>query len=118
MDDDLGVPAAVAVIFDTVRAGNAATDDVTIRMAWEQVSAMCSVLGINPLEEPWVDAGGDDRAVSALDALVADQLAARQQARADKDWAQADAIRDRLAAAGVQIADSADGPTWSLRDGG
>ena len=123
MDDDLSVPAAVALIFDTVRAGNSALEDGdtdAARTAWRHVSAMCSVLGINPLEQPW--AGGDDRtdeAMTALGALVADELAARQQARADKDWAQADAIRDRLATAGVVIEDRADGPVWTLgADGG
>jgi cysteinyl-tRNA synthetase len=122
MDDDLGVPAAVAVIFDTVRAGNAALearDDTAARQAWRAVSAMASVLGINPLEQPWSAHDVDsDRALAALGALIADLLDARQQARRDRDWVQADAIRDRLAAAGVQIADRAEGPVWSLSDGG
>lgn len=118
MDDDLGVPAAVAVIFDTVRAGNAAlerADDPAARRAWEQVSAMCSVLGVNPLEQPWLrDDGESGRAMAALGALVADLLAARQAARDEKDWTQADAIRDRLVAAGVQVEDRAGGPVWTL----
>ena len=122
MDDDLGVPAAVAIIFDTVRAGNAALErreDAAARQAWRQVSAMCSVLGINPLEEPWVTHDVDsEQAMAALGALVDDLLAARQQARADKDWAQADSIRDRLVAVGVQIEDRPDGPVWSLSSDG
>ncbi len=118
MDDDLGVPAAVAVIFDTVRAGNAALearDRATAHAAWRDVSAMCSVLGINPLEAPWVTHTDSDSALTALGSLVEAQLAARQQARAAKDWGQADAIRDSLLAAGVQIEDTPDGPVWSLR---
>lgn len=121
MDDDLGVPAAVAVIFDTVRAGNAALeakDQQKARAAWREVSAMCSVLGVNPLEEPWVTHSDSDEAMAALDALVDDLLAARQEARAQRDWAQADAIRDRLAAAGVHIEDRPDGPVWALSNGG
>jgi len=122
MDDDLGTPAAVAVMFETVRAGNAALErgDVqTARAAWRSVSAMASVLGINPLEPPWLHADGDsEQALSALGALVDDQLAARQQARADKDWARADAIRDHLAAAGIVIEDRPSGPVWSLSHGG
>ena len=122
MDDDLGTPAAAAVMFDTVRAGNAALergDKDAALAAWRHVSAMASVLGVNPLEGPWVhgDTGGD-RAMTALGALVDELLAARQQARADKDWAQADAIRDRLASAGVQIEDRPTGPVWSLTHGG
>ncbi len=121
MNDDLGTPAAVAVMFDTVRAGNAALergDDPAARTAWRHVSAMASVLGVNPLEDPWLR--GDlhaDQAMSALGALVEDLLAARQKARADRDWAQADAIRDRLEAAGVQIEDRPSGPVWSLSHG-
>ena len=41
---------------------------------------------------------------------------ARAQARADKDWATADRIRDALAAAGVVVEDGADGATWRLAD--
>ena len=121
MDDDLGVPAAVAVIFDTVRAGNAALegqDPATARTAWRQVSAMCSVLGINPLADPWVSGEDSGGAMAALGALVDDLLVARREARAARDWAQADAIRDRLIAAGVHIEDRADGPVWSLTNGG
>jgi cysteinyl-tRNA synthetase len=50
--------------------------------------------------------------------LIDDLLAARQQARADKDWAQADRIRDRLVSVGVQIEDRPDGPVWSLSTDG
>jgi cysteinyl-tRNA synthetase len=118
MDDDLGVPAAVAVIFDTVRAGNAALesgDDQGLRQAWRSVSAMCSVLGVNPLEDPWRSRdGGSDQSMAALGVLVEDLLAARQKARAERDWAQADAIRDRLMAAGVHIEDRPTGPVWSV----
>ncbi|MEZ5186985.1 MAG: cysteine--tRNA ligase [Candidatus Nanopelagicales bacterium] len=118
MDDDLGVPAAVAVIFDTVRAGNVALergDEEVARRAWRQVSAMCSVLGINPLEEPWAAQDtGSDHAVAALGTLIDDLLVARQKARDERDWQQADAIRDRLAAAGITIEDRATGPVWSL----
>jgi cysteinyl-tRNA synthetase len=118
MDDDLGVPAAVAVIFDTVRAGNAALEsglDQQARKAWREVSAMASVLGVNPLEGPWTDTdAGADRAMAALGLLVDDLLVARQQARARRDWAQADSIRDRLSCAGIQIEDRPTGSVWSL----
>ena len=52
----------------------------------------------------------------ALDSLVRSQIEARAQARADKDWATADRIRDALAAAGVVLEDGADGATWRLAD--
>ena len=67
---------------------------------------------------PWAEresTGGDLHDV--VDALVTAQLAARQQARADKDFATADAIRDSLTAAGIVIEDTADGARWSLARG-
>ena len=52
--------------------------------------------------------GGDSDENARIDALVA----ARVQARADKDWAEADRIRDELSAEGIEIMDSAGGATW------
>ncbi len=122
MDDDLGVPAAVAVMFDTVRTGNVASengDEQAFRQAWRWVSAMSSVLGINPLEDPWRSRdAGSEQALAALGVLVDDLLVSRQKAREQRDWAQADAIRDRLLAAGVQIEDRPAGPVWSVDSDG
>jgi cysteinyl-tRNA synthetase len=52
--------------------------------------------------------------LTALDLLVRAELEARADARANKDFATADAIRDRLVAAGIEVADTADGQKWSL----
>jgi cysteinyl-tRNA synthetase len=57
----------------------------------------------------------DTRELAALEVLVEAQLAARAQARATKDWAASDAIRDTLKAAGVAVEDGPDGATWSLQ---
>jgi cysteinyl-tRNA synthetase len=118
MDDDLGVPAALAEIHGTVRAGNTALsagDRETALTAASAVRAMTAVLGVDPLDEHWVAAGGgDDAAMTALDSLVRAELDARMQARSSKDFATADAIRDRLVAAGIDVADTADGQKWSL----
>jgi cysteinyl-tRNA synthetase len=120
MDDDLAVPQALAVIHDTVRAGNAALDrddDGAARDSWLAVLAMTSVLGVNPLEAPWSDESGaadDSVARAVVDALVAGQLADRASARERKDFAAADAIRDRLRAAGVALEDTPHGPRWTL----
>ena len=125
MDDDLNVSGALAVVHDTVRAGNTALDDGDDDAAHEAaaaVVAMTEVLGVNPLSPIWDNAGpgGADDALSALDALVADQLAARQSARAARDFEAADAIRDRLTEAGIVIDDTPSGARWSLarRNGG
>ena len=117
MDDDLNVPQALAVIHETVRAGNTALDGKDsegIERALHQVLAMTDVLFINPLDPHWNAGGTDIAARQALDILVQAQLEERRAAREAKDWARADAIRDTLAAAGVVVEDSADGPTWTV----
>ena len=119
MDDDLGVPQALAVVHDTVRAGNAAlaAGDVTgaARIA-ASVQAMLDVLGVDPYAEPWAGSEGSDeeRLRAAVDHLVAGLLAERAEARAAADWARADAIRDRLGNAGIVVDDTSGGSRWSL----
>jgi cysteinyl-tRNA synthetase len=117
MDDDLNVPQALAVVHETVRAGNTALDGkdrVGVERALHQVLAMTDVLYINPLDPHWNTGGTDIAARQALDILVKAQLEERRDAREAKDWTRADAIRDTLAAAGVVVEDSADGPTWTV----
>ena len=119
MDDDLGTPAAVAVIHDQVREGNRLlgagepADDVAA-----SVRAMLDVLGLDPADPAWGVLGGtDDAKLSAVvDALVAGLLEERAAARAGQDWARADAIRDRIAAAGIAVEDTPDGPKWTLAE--
>ncbi|MDJ0318043.1 cysteine--tRNA ligase [Arthrobacter antibioticus] len=118
MDDDLNIPAALAVLHESVRAGNtalAAKDTAGIEAAFSAAVGMSAALGINPLDEQWADGAGSPAVLGALDHLVQAQLAARAQARAEKNWAESDQIRDTLAAAGIDIADSATGSSWSLR---
>lgn len=119
MDDDLNVSGALAVVHDTVRAANTALDDGDLDGAAElaaAVVAMTDILGVNPLDPHWAGAttSGQGDATSALDALVQAQLAARQSARAARDFAAADAIRDQLTTAGIAIEDTPSGPRWSL----
>ncbi|MCZ2404150.1 cysteine--tRNA ligase [Paenarthrobacter sp. Z7-10] len=118
MDDDLNVPAALGVLHETVRAGNtalAARDDDGAKVALAALLGMTEALGINPLSGQWKDDDGGTAERAALDTLIQAQLSARNQARAAKDWATSDAIRDSLAAAGIEIADTSDGPSWELR---
>ncbi|HBC7267577.1 TPA: cysteine--tRNA ligase [Corynebacterium striatum] len=117
MNDDIAVPKALAEIHTTVRAGNKALAEGSAdeaRKAAESARAMAAVLGFDPLDEQWKDGASTSNADAALDVLVQAELERRTQARAEKDWATADAVRDRLAAAGITITDTADGPTWSL----
>jgi cysteinyl-tRNA synthetase len=117
MDDDLGTPAAVAVMYDAVREGNrllAAGEQAGDHAA--SVRAMLDVLGLDPDDPAWPTSGsGDDaRLTQAVDVLVAGLLEQREQARAAKDFATADAIRDRIKAAGIEIEDTPTGPKWTV----
>ena len=118
MNDDLGVPQALAVVHDTVREGNAALarNDVAASVqAHDAVVAMLDVLGVNPYADPWASTGADDAALhDAVDSLIGGLLQARADARASKDWATADRIRDQLAHAGIVVDDTAGGVRWSL----
>jgi cysteinyl-tRNA synthetase len=116
MDDDLGVPQALAVLHNTRREGNAALargDKEQVASALAAVLAMTTVLGLNPLQ--WQASGQLASSLTAtVDQLIKLALEQRQAARARKDYQASDAIRDTLAAAGVLVEDTADGPRWSV----
>ncbi|GAB3543607.1 cysteine--tRNA ligase [Arthrobacter tecti] len=115
MDDDLNVPRALAALHEAVRAGNsalAAKDDDGAARAAASARAMTSALGLDDAGTETSSGAGPEQA--ALDALIRSRLQERTEARAAKDWARADAIRDGLAGAGVVIEDSEDGARWSL----
>jgi len=123
MDDDLGVPQALAVIFDYVRDGNtllAARDSEELRENLAAVRQMLGLLGLDPLDEPWGSLGdsshGGQRMRATVDSLVGLLLAQREAARARKDFAAADAIRDQLKAAGIMLEDTPSGTRWELGD--
>ncbi|MGH3632254.1 MAG: DALR domain-containing protein, partial [Sciscionella sp.] len=116
MDDDLGVPLALAAIHTVVREGNtvlAAGDKVSAGGALASVLAMTDVLGINPTA--WSGASASDL-TGVVDALAHVALEQRKAARERKDFAAADAIRDQLAEAGISVEDTAAGPRWTLRE--
>jgi len=118
LDDDLAVPQALAIVHDVLHTGNnalAAGDAEAVATALASVRAMLGVLGLDPLAPPWVSRAGDDDLRGVVEALVTMALDERQAARARKDFAAADAIRDRLQAAGVMIEDTPDGPRPELK---
>jgi len=121
LDDDLGVPKALAEIHRRRSEGNKALDngdlDEAVRIA-AQVRAMLGILGVDPLDEHWQSTSRDDSdALAALDVLIGAELERRQAARAEKNWTVADEVRDRLTAAGVEVTDTPNGPEWSLKAG-
>ncbi|MDO8121659.1 cysteine--tRNA ligase [Isoptericola sp. b490] len=116
MDDDLNVSAALAVVHDHVHRGNTALADGDLADAADEVAAvraMLDVLGLDPLA--W-QTTGDGRTEQALDALVRAELETRAAARAARDWATADAVRDKLAAAGIVVEDSPTGARWAVKE--
>jgi cysteinyl-tRNA synthetase len=116
MDDDLALPAALGVVHQAVRAGNAALaerDREGVAQALGDVRRMLVVLGLDPVSQ-WPSSGSDD-VTGTIDALVRLALTARADARTRKDFAAADAVRDQLDAAGVLVEDTAEGPRWRLR---
>ncbi|AXK44805.1 cysteine--tRNA ligase [Brachybacterium saurashtrense] len=123
MDDDLAVPEALAVLHREQAALNTllgARDEAgthAIAASLGRLRAMLDVLGLDPLGAQWRGEGGTATAEhAALDALISAQLAAREAARAEKDWARADALRDALTAAGIRIEDGRAGARWTLEN--
>ena len=114
--DEVGAGATLAAVREQGREGAVVQGDQSdAAQAAALVVAMTDVLGVNPLDAAWGagDSGAQD-ALAALDALVQAQIAARAKARAARDWATADAIRDGLTAAGITVEDTASGARWSL----
>ncbi|MQY13093.1 Cysteine--tRNA ligase [Streptomyces sp. RB5] len=119
LDDDLGVPQALAVVHTTVRQGNAAlsADDKEAAVArLAEVRAMLGILGLDPLSAQWAagEAESGEKLHGVVDTLVRVVLEQREAARARKDYASADAIRDQLQQSGLLIEDTPDGPRWTL----
>jgi cysteinyl-tRNA synthetase len=118
MDDDLGVPHGLALVHHAVREGNTALaegEKDAVAAAVADVRGMLGVLGLDPLAPQWADTRADTSLRQAVDRLVAVALEQRQAARARRDYAAADGIRDQLRAAGVLVEDTPHGPRWTLR---
>jgi cysteinyl-tRNA synthetase len=118
LDADLNAPAAVAALHELVTAGNErlpAADKgdadalaAVAALADALVESADQVLGLH-LADALADAAGVER---QLEVLVASMLSRRAEARATRDFAAADAVRDQLAAAGVVVEDRPEGPRW------
>jgi cysteinyl-tRNA synthetase len=118
MNDDLGVPAALAALHDVIHQGNKlldAGDREALRANLASVRAMLDVLGLDPLAEPWASRGtASAELAGVVEGLVSALLDQREAARARKDFAAADAIRDRLKQLGVVVEDTPAGPRWTV----
>ena len=113
MNEDLNIPAALAVIHEAVRSGNTHLDEQRLREASQnrsQLYRMLEILGLAPSQ--WVAASSGEHL--ALDLLIQSLIAERNAAREAKDYARADAIRDSLIQAGIELSDATNQTHWSL----
>ncbi len=124
MDDDFGTPEALAVLFDIVRQGNTALDrDEDVLDLAASFDTIVGALGLDLTEGGLADIAEELEDLAARlgvngsgeDATVRAMLEAREVARAERDWAAADVVRDGLAGLGIAIEDSADGTRWHRR---
>ena len=138
MDEDLNLAGAMAVVHATLKAlnvaltqaapsgGQGADDDLRASVTGLALDlrSQLDVLGLDPLAEPWrtrvLDGAGSSQggaAMEALDRLIRHDLEERAQARVAKDWARADALRDKLTEAGVVVEDSPTGAASARGNG-
>jgi cysteinyl-tRNA synthetase len=111
MNDDLAVPLGLAFISESMRIGNSAGDDkkVLAKTAGEIRGAL-SILGCDPKDAAFASSKSNDLAMDGLIKLALEQ---REAARVRKDFAAADQIRDQIAALGITVEDTSNGPRWS-----
>ncbi|MGK0381655.1 MAG: cysteinyl-tRNA synthetase [Flavobacteriales bacterium] len=113
MDDDFNTPEAFAVLFDLAKEINKSEGQQAANLAGVMIK-LADILGIlqqSPkdfLQAGAGGVGGEHKDVAEIEALIK----ARNDARARKDWAAADAARDGLNALGVVLEDGAKGTTW------
>ena len=121
MNDDLAVPTALATISEALRTGNSAItagDTAVIEASANEIRGALEILGCDPFDPAFATAGQSKDLTAALDGTITLALEQRTAARARKDFAASDAIRDGLAALGITIEDTAQGPRWSITGNG
>ena len=113
MDDDFNTPEAIAVLFELAKEINQVkkSDLILAAELAARLKRLANPLGILQQDpEQWLQAGKGDDGISASD--IESLIVERTEARANKDWAKGDEIRDKLVAEGILLDDSADGTTW------
>jgi cysteinyl-tRNA synthetase len=121
MNDDLAVPTALASISEALRAGNSAItagDTATVEKCANEIRGALEVLGCDPFDEAFASDTAVEDIGAALDGVIQLALVQRTAARERKDFAASDQIRDGLAALGITIEDTAQGPRWSITGNG
>ena len=114
--DDLNTPVAIAHLFDAVKQVNFLKDGG--KLFWEEIEILYNlfekiVVGVLGLRDEEA-AGGSGKAEKALEGVMDIVLEDRRKARAEKNWAESDRIRDLLASFGITVKDTKEGATWTL----
>ena len=118
MNADLAVPTALATISENLHLGNQAITDgdkAAIARNANEIRGALNILGCDPLDTTFAGSSSTDL-TGALDGVIKLALQERESARARKDFAASDAIRDGLFALGITIEDTAQGPRWSIME--
>ncbi|MGO2148771.1 cysteine--tRNA ligase, partial [Halomonas sp.] len=116
MDDDFNTPEALAVLFELAREVNRAKSDTpekAVGLAGE-LKQLAGVLGLLTQTPAAFLKGSQSQGVALSETAIQEKIAQRQAAKANKDFAQADAVRDELAALGIVLKDSREGTTWVI----
>ena len=114
MQDDFNTPEALAAMFELVREINRvrakdASAAAALGASLRQLGAMLGILQNDP--EAYLR-GDTEESDDLGDAAIDDMIAARNQAKVDKNWAEADRIRDELQSQGILLEDGPGGTTW------
>ena len=115
MNNDLAVPQALADISELVRIGNTAITDndlAALAKSASEVRGALEILGCDPFDPIFADSNSSKTEI--LDGLISLALAQRNAARARKDFAASDEIRDSLTALGITIEDTPTGSRWTV----
>ena len=118
-DDDLAVPQVLAQISDALRRGNSAiteNNQTQIKTAAAEIRGALNILGCDPFDASFAaNSTASADLTDALDGVIQLALAQRAAARDRKDFSSSDAIRDGLAALGITIEDTPQGPRWTIK---
>jgi cysteinyl-tRNA synthetase len=118
MNEDLNTPKAIAVIHETVTQGNQALANQDLEKARDiagSLRKMLDVLGLDPAAANWSKATRNNQAQSSLEVLIEGMLKMRDEARANKNFALSDQVRDDLKRANISIEDTVNGSRWSFK---
>jgi cysteinyl-tRNA synthetase len=112
MDDDFDTAHALAVLFEAARGANRAVDDADLDRAATLLAAVHELLGVLGLDASGAHDDGDGRDGAGDDAEIEALVRERDDARAARDFARADALRDELTGRGIKLEDTPTGTIW------